>query len=188
VTRIVAGSAGGRRLATASGASTRPTSDRVREAVFSRLEVLLGTLVGTTFLDLYAGSGAVGLEALSRGAARATLVERDRRTARIIRANVATLGLPAATVVTAGVEGYLRAGPAPGCNHDVAFLDPPYCLGEEPLAGVLADLAAQGWLADDAVVVVERSSRSPEPVWPPSVVPAGCRRYGETMVWYGRAS
>jgi len=174
-------------LAVPAGERTRPTADRAREGLFSSLQSLVD-LDQARVLDLYAGSGAVGLEALSRGAARATLVERDRRTARIIRANVATLGLPAATVVTAGVEGYLRAGPPPGCNHDVAFLDPPYCLGEEPLAGVLADLAAQGWLADDAVVVVERSSRSPEPVWPPSVVPAGCRRYGETMVWYGRAS
>ena len=103
MTRIIGGTAGGRRLQTPKGDLTRPTSDRVKEALFSAVEASLGSLQGLRFLDLYAGSGAVGLEALSRGAATATLVEQDRRTAGLIRANARTVGLPAAEVVTGSV-------------------------------------------------------------------------------------
>ena len=105
MTRIIGGSAGGRRIQTPRGVNTRPTSDRVREALFSAIESWCGSLHGLRFLDLYAGSGAVGLEAWSRGAGVVTLVEQDRRTASLIADNARTLGFPKAHVVTAAVAG-----------------------------------------------------------------------------------
>ena len=134
MTRIVAGRAGGRRLATPKGDATRPTSDRVREALFSRIESWVGMLEGLRFLDLYAGSGAVGLEAWSRGAA-VTLVEHDRRAGAVLKANVAELGLPGA-VVRLGTVASVLAG-RPDAPYDVVFSDPPYALSE---AEVVADL------------------------------------------------
>src|SRR6187431_1390267 len=107
MTRIISGTAGGRRLATPSGPTTRPTTDRVREALFSSIESWCGSLHGLRFLDLYAGSGAVGLEAWSRGAGVVTLVEQDRRTATLISNNARTLGFAKADVVAAPVAGTL---------------------------------------------------------------------------------
>src|SRR6476620_12094520 len=104
MTRIIGGTAGGRRLRTPGGEATRPTSDRVREALFSALESRLGSLTGLRFLDLYAGSGAVGLEAMSRGAGVVTAVESDRRTARLVQQNADALGFRRAEVVAAPVE------------------------------------------------------------------------------------
>jgi 16S rRNA (guanine966-N2)-methyltransferase len=184
VTRIVAGTRGGRHLRVPPGRGTRPTSDRVREALFSSLDALTG-LDGCRFLDLYAGSGAIGLEAASRGAARVLLVESDPRAVAVVRANVATLELSGVCEVRgAPVAAVLTAGTATG--YDVAVLDPPYeCPGPE-VAGVLTTLVMAGWLAPDAVVVVERSTRSPEPAWPAGLLPERSRRYGETTLWYGR--
>ena len=192
MTRIIAGSAGGRRLATPPGEGTRPTSDRVREAVFSALEAAVGSWAGVRFLDLYAGSGAVGLEAVSRGAARATLVEQHRRTAGVARRNVQALGLPGVEVVVARAES-LVAGPPrepldPCGAYDIVFLDPPYDLADDVVTTVLARLVDQGWLAPDALVVVERSGRGPDLAWPPGLRGVRTRRYGETAVWYGRAT
>jgi 16S rRNA (guanine966-N2)-methyltransferase len=184
VTRIVAGTLGGRRLATPPGRDTRPTSDRVREALFSTLETV-ADLPGSRFADLYAGSGAVGLEAASRGAAAVLLVESDPRAARVISGNIATLGLEGVcrlrtgrvtVVVAAGVEE----------PYDVVFADPPYGLEGREVTAVLAALVDHRWLADDAVVVVERSARDPDPVWPPGLVADRGRRYGESILWYGR--
>src|SRR6188472_951973 len=124
MTRIIGGRVGGRRIATPRGVSTRPTSDRVREALFSVIESWCGSLSGLRFLDLYAGSGAVGLEAWSRGAGVVTLVEQDRRTASMISANARDLGFKRAHVVTAAVSGTLARPPS--APYDVAFLDPPY--------------------------------------------------------------
>lgn len=187
MTRIIGGSAGGRRLRAPAGDGTRPTSDRVREALFSALEARLGSLRGIRFLDLYAGSGAVGLEALSRGAAAALLVEADRRAAGVAAANAAALGL-AARVLPRKVEQVLGAspGPASGEAFDVAFLDPPYPLPEDELAAALALLVDRGWLAPGALAVVERSARSVEPAWPTGLGPAASKRYGETVLWYVR--
>lgn len=194
MTRIIAGEWGGRRLVTPTGADTRPTSDRVREALFSSLATMID-LDGVRVADLYAGSGAVGLEALSRGASRVLLVEAGARAARAARANIAALGAGAtgaaahsagATLLTTTVERAVAAK----ADHefDVVFADPPYALADDALAGILTDLAANGWLAPGAVLVVERSSRSPEPVWPEGVTPERGRRYGETTLWYGRRS
>lgn len=188
MTRIIAGTAGGRRLATPPGSGTRPTSDRVREAVFSAL-ASRGILPGARVLDLYAGSGALGLEAVSRGAAALTLVESDRRAVAVLRRNVATLGLPGVRVQAGTVEKAVgrprEAGSAP---YDLVLLDPPYDVTEEALRAVLHGLVAGRWLAGGALVVVERSSRSPEPPWPAGLQPDAAKRYGETAVWYAVAA
>lgn len=190
MTRIVGGSAGGRRLRTPPGEATRPTSERVREAMFSSLEAALGGLEGCRVLDLYAGSGALGLEALSRGALALTSVESDRRTARLVERNAADVGLGDRVEVLALPVARVLAGPPGGerAAYDLVLADPPYPLGEDDLADVLALLAEPGWLAEGVVVVVERSARSPEPTWPPGLVPLRSRRYGETALWYVRAA
>ncbi|MDI6909117.1 16S rRNA (guanine(966)-N(2))-methyltransferase RsmD [Nocardioides sp.] len=184
MTRIIGGAAGGRRIDTPHGAATRPTSDRVREALFSAIESWCGSLHGLRVLDLYAGSGAVGLEAWSRGAAAVTLVEADRRTAALVAGNARTLGFAGADVVAASVATVLARGPV--APYDVVFLDPPYPLDETALGADLALLASRGWLAGGALVVVERSSRSPEPTWPAGLAATRRKRYGETTLWYAQ--
>lgn len=181
----MAGAAGGRRLAVPPGRNTRPTSDRTREALFSALAALTD-LDGARVLDLYAGSGAVGLEALSRGAAHALLVEADPRAARVLRDNASTLSLAGAQVRADRVERL--AEDTPDAPYDVVFADPPYALAADELAAVLSNLAEHGWFARDAVVVVERASRDPEWLWPKPLVRLRTRRYGEGTLWYGRAS
>lgn len=181
MTRIVAGMVGGRRLAVPPGDRTRPTSDRAREALFGTLAALLD-LDGARVLDLYAGSGALGLEAVSRGAASALLVDADTRAAATARDNAAALGL--AGRVTVRKDRAARAVTAGG-PYDLVFADPPYALGDDELAAVLAALAPR--LAPGAVLVVERSSRGTGPRWPEGVEPLKQRRYGEGTIWYGRA-
>jgi 16S rRNA (guanine966-N2)-methyltransferase len=158
----------------------------VREALFSSLDSGLGSLAGLRFLDLYAGSGAVGLEARSRGAGVVTLVEQDRRTAGLIRDNLRTLGFAQVEVVAGSVARVL--GAPPRAPYDVVFLDPPYTLATEEVVADLAALLEQGWLAPGAVVVVERSARSGELPWPPGLVLDRMKKYGETALWYGHAS
>ena len=153
MTRIIAGRAGGRRLQTPTGDRTRPTSDRVREALFSAIESWAGSLHDLRFLDLYAGSGAIGLEAWSRGAAAVTFVESDRRTADLVRANARAIGCEVADVVARPVTAVL-AEPA-RVPYDVVFSDPPYPLDDDTVADDLALLVAQGWLDDGALVVAD---------------------------------
>jgi len=184
VTRIIGGTVGGRRIHTPPGGSTRPTADRVREALFSALESQLGTLAGRRFLDLYAGSGAVGLEARSRGAAAVTLVEQHRAVAGLIRGNGRDLGLSNVTVVQDAVERW--AGRASGdAAFDAVFADPPYLLAADVLVAALLSLAEHGHLAPGALLVLERSRRDPAWTWPPGFHELRARRYGETMLWYG---
>ncbi|ANS80642.1 Ribosomal RNA small subunit methyltransferase D [Serinicoccus hydrothermalis] len=183
MTRIIAGSAGGRTVHTPRGAGTRPTTDRVREAMFSRIESLLD-LDGCSVLDLYAGSGALGLEAASRGAAHVLAVERHRATAGLVGRSAQDLGLPGVEVVVGQVGPVLEAGPG-GHTYHLALLDPPYPLDEAGLAEVLHSLVSRGWLDPDALVVVERSARSPRPDWPPGLRHLDTRRYGETAVHLG---
>ncbi|MGW0556929.1 16S rRNA (guanine(966)-N(2))-methyltransferase RsmD [Streptomyces sp. NPDC002926] len=187
MTRVIAGAAGGRRLAVPPGNGTRPTSDRAREGLFSSWESLLGTLSGIRVADLYAGSGAVGLEALSRGASHALLVEADSRAVRTVRENVRALGLPGAEVRTGKAEQIVTSL-APEVPYDVVFLDPPYAVTDDDLREILLTLRTQGWLADDALVTVERSTRGGEFVWPQGFEPLRARRYGEGTLWYGRAA
>ncbi len=186
MTRIIAGAARGRRLAVPTGRGTRPTADRAREGLFSTLESLSGGLSGCRVLDLYAGSGAVGLDARSGGAAAALLVESDPAAARVAAANAATLGLPGAQVQAVRVERLVAARPADD-PYDVAFLDPPYELEDDAVRGVLADALTYGWLAPGAVIAVERGTRGDPWTWPRGFVADRSRRYGEATLWYGHA-
>ncbi|TDE59504.1 16S rRNA (guanine(966)-N(2))-methyltransferase RsmD [Nonomuraea mesophila] len=185
MTRIIAGSAGGRRLAVPPGRGTRPTSDRAREGILLTLDSLHG-IRDARVADLYAGSGAVGLEALSRGAAAALLVESDPRAVRTIRANVESLGLDGARVVADKVARVL--GKAPDEPYDIVFADPPYATSDGEVERVLELLRDNGWLVDGALVAFERESRGKALMWPEGYVEERVRRYGEASVWYGRAA
>ncbi|MFI5872902.1 16S rRNA (guanine(966)-N(2))-methyltransferase RsmD [Streptomyces sp. NPDC051445] len=187
MTRVIAGAAGGRRLAVPPGTGTRPTSDRAREGLFSTWQSLLGgPLDGERVLDLYAGSGAVGLEALSRGAGHTLLVEADARAARTIRENVKALGLPGAEVRAGKARQII--GAAPAAPYDLVFLDPPYAVANDDLREILLTLRSGGWLAADALVTVERSTRGGQFPWPDGFEALRARRYGEGTFWYGRAA
>ena len=213
--RVIAGEAGGRRLAVPVGRDTRPTSDRAREGLFATISSVFGSLDGARVLDLYAGSGAVGLEALSRGAEHVLLVEAGARAARVITQNIEAIGLPGAVLAADRVERVLARGPAPagvqdgaaqgraggqdstapGCagvqdgaaqgRYDVVFADPPYALADAEVARVLSLLAERDWLAPGALVIVERATRSGPVSWPDGFVPDRARRYGEATFWYG---
>jgi 16S rRNA (guanine966-N2)-methyltransferase len=204
VARVIAGEAGGRRLAVPDGRDTRPTSDRAREGLFATISSIVGPLAGARVLDLYAGSGAVGLEALSRGAEHVLLVEHGARAARVIRQNIEAIGLPGAAVIADRVERVLARGPTPAGGQDgtapaggqdgtaqawfdVVFADPPYALADAGVSRVLILLAEQGWLAPGALVIVERATRSGPLSWPDGFVPDRARRYGEATFWYGHA-
>ncbi|MFX0537758.1 16S rRNA (guanine(966)-N(2))-methyltransferase RsmD [Ornithinimicrobium sp. Y1847] len=180
MTRIIAGRVGGRTIAAPKGTATRPTTDRVREALFSRVQALLD-LDGARVLDLYAGSGALGLEAVSRGAERVLAVEKHRATSALAARNARELGLgDQVEVVTGTVERVLQEPPTQ--PFDLALLDPPYPLDDAGLGDVLHLLVAHGWLTEEALVIVERSSRSPEPSWPVGLAHLDTRAYGETAV------
>ncbi|MEI5583117.1 MULTISPECIES: 16S rRNA (guanine(966)-N(2))-methyltransferase RsmD [unclassified Agromyces] len=187
MTRIIAGFAGSLTLAVPRS-GTRPTSDRVREAIFSALEAR-DAVDGAVVLDLYAGSGALGLEAASRGASEVVLVERAKPAADVCRRNAAAVAgaargsAPRIRVEARNVATYLETAPG---GVDLAFVDPPYDLGERELARDLELLAAR--LSPDATVVVERSSRSPEPSWPAGIEAERRRDYGETTLWWASAS
>src|SRR5450631_3233836 len=184
VTRIISGLAGDRRISTPPGSGTRPTSDRVREALFSRLEHL-DVVHQAKVLDLYAGSGALGLEAASRGATSVLMVESDWAAVAAVRKNIAELGLPGVTIRAETVERVLLDGPpSHQARCDLVLADPPYDVTEEALSDVLGLLVTHEWLSEDAFVVVERSARSPEPRWPLGLDGAGERRYGETKMWF----
>ncbi|MCZ4498137.1 MAG: putative methyltransferase [Marmoricola sp.] len=183
MTRIIGGTAKGRKVATPPGDGTRPTTDRVREALFSALESQVGSLHGLRVLDLYAGSGAVGLEAASRGAVAVTAVESDRRTAALVTENARTLRLPV-DVLAQPVARVLAARPR--APYDVVFADPPYPMPAEEVSEALVLLVENGWLAAGAAVVVERGRRSVEPSWPPALGEPRQKKYGETVLWYLR--
>jgi 16S rRNA (guanine966-N2)-methyltransferase len=211
VARVIAGEAGGRRLAVPDGRDTRPTSDRAREGLFATVSSIVGSLAGARVLDLYAGSGAVGLEALSRGAEHVLLVEHRARAVRVIRQNIEAIGLPGAVVAADRVERVLARGPATAESqdgpataggqdgpataggqddtardrYDVVFADPPYAMPGAEVTRMLIALAEQGWLAPGALVIVERATRSGPLSWPGRFVPDRARRYGEATFWYG---
>jgi 16S rRNA (guanine966-N2)-methyltransferase len=180
VTRIVAGTWGGRRIETPKGEGTRPTSDRVREAMFSSLEAELGGFDDDLrVLDLYAGSGALGIEALSRGADTAVFVESDRRAAAVIKRNLAQLGAMTGSVLRMPVERFLETHD----HFDLVFMDPPYSVSSERITILLGQLADM--LEPGAIVVVERSTRTPF-AWPDALTGFRDKAYGETHLWYGR--
>jgi len=182
--RIVAGEAGGRRLVVPAGEAIRPTSDRVKESVFSALGP--GRLVGARVLDLYAGSGALGLEALSRGAAEALLVDRDQAAAQAIRANIEMLGFDGRAVLRQTPVTSLLGGTRPGDPFDLVLLDPPYDTPAADVEAVLRQLVEGAWLTPDATVVVERAANSSPLVWPAGWGSTWERCYGDTLVLFAQ--
>ncbi|MCR2785395.1 MULTISPECIES: 16S rRNA (guanine(966)-N(2))-methyltransferase RsmD [unclassified Microbacterium] len=185
MTRIISGAAGSLTLVVPD-AGTRPTSDRVREALFSALEAA-DVVLGARVLDLYAGSGALGLEALSRGAASVDLVEKAPRAATTAQRNAGAVakavgGAASWRVHRASVDTFLRSG---SDTFDLVFLDPPYDVGDAELAQTLALLVPR--LASDATVVIERARRSPQPTLPAGLVHARDKRYGDTTLWWATA-
>jgi 16S rRNA (guanine966-N2)-methyltransferase len=181
MTRIIAGDFGGRRIQVPKGDGTRPTSDRVREAMFSSLESELGGFDGLRVLDLFAGSGALGLEAASRGALQVTFVESDARAASVIRSNVRDLGVTGADVLRMTANAYAERQPDPG--PELVFIDPPYAVATDLVTGLVDKLV--GGSAAGALFVVERATRDPF-VWPEGVEGLRHKKYGETSLWYGR--
>jgi 16S rRNA (guanine966-N2)-methyltransferase len=179
VTRIVAGTAGGRILQVPKE-GTRPTSERVREALFSRLEHL-DVVDGARVLDLYAGSGALGLEAASRGAAHVTLVDSARDAVESCRRNATAVGVADRVQVVADAADRFVLRPA-AAPWDLVLVDPPYDVSETELAAVLAPLG--GGLTPHGVLVVERGKRSAEPTWPETIVRLDRRGYGDTVMWF----
>jgi 16S rRNA (guanine966-N2)-methyltransferase len=184
VTRIVAGQAGGRRLKVPR-AGVRPTGDRAREALFNSLGHLV-ELRGAAVLDLYAGSGALGLEALSRGASAVVFVENGQGVLPVLKENLAAVGLPGGSILGRSVAGVVAG--APPAIFDVVLADPPYATTDDEVLGVLRALVEGQWLAPGAVVVVERSSRDQPFEWPTPLVGLRERRYGEAVLRYGRLS
>ncbi len=174
--RIVAGAAKGRRLTAPPGDEVRPTADRVKEALFSSLQTVVP---GARVLDLYAGSGSLGLEALSRGASSATFVERDRRSLEHLHRNIEVVDLPGTVVVAAAVDRALRE-PIEGEPFDLVLADPPYRTPKAEVAALLEHLVAH--LAPDATVVLERSIRDGAPAWPAGFDRGDARRYGDTAL------
>ncbi|UKA61416.1 16S rRNA (guanine(966)-N(2))-methyltransferase RsmD [Arthrobacter sp. FW306-04-A] len=184
MSRIIAGRVGGNPLVSVPGNATRPTTDRVKEALFSRLEAL-DAIDDARVLDLYAGSGSLGIESASRGARSAELVESDARASEVCQRNAdmanQVLGRRTVSVHRSKVESFLERA-ADDALWDLVFLDPPYPLDEASLKAVLAKLAFH--LDEGAVVVVERSSRSPEPDWPDTLERFADKKYGETKLWF----
>ncbi|ACL40211.1 methyltransferase [Pseudarthrobacter chlorophenolicus A6] len=184
MSRIIAGAAGGTPLSSVPGSLTRPTTDRVKEALFSRLDAF-DVIAGARVLDLYAGSGSLGVESGSRGAGSVDLVESEAKASAVCQRNAdlvnGVVGRKAVTVHRSKVEPFLDRA-AESAAWDLVFLDPPYPLDEVALAAVLRKLAAH--LAPSAVVVVERSSRSPEPDWPDELERFAEKKYGETRLWF----
>ena len=184
MTRLISGVAGGRRLKVPR-TGVRPTGDRAREALFNSLTALVD-LRGAAVLDLYAGSGALGLEALSRGAETVVFVESSPGVLPVLKENLAAVGLPGGRVVAGSVPTVV--GGAPPALFDLVLADPPYATPADEVLDVLARLSRNGWLAPDAVVVVERSSREKPFEWPTPLVGLRDRRYGEALLRYGRSS
>ncbi|MDO5534894.1 MAG: RsmD family RNA methyltransferase [Propionibacteriaceae bacterium] len=186
MSRIIAGRAGGHRLATPAHARTRPTSDLVRESAFNLIADWAGTigepadsmLERFTFLDLYAGTGAVGLEAASRGAGPVVAVERDRSMAALARDNATATGL-SIEVVAQPVSTYLAGAGRP---FDIVWFDPPYELDTRHVTEQVARVA-EAWLAPDGLIVVERATRDVAPQWPDAFTDQRVRRYGETTLY-----
>ncbi|TDK27737.1 16S rRNA (guanine(966)-N(2))-methyltransferase RsmD [Arthrobacter crusticola] len=184
MTRIIAGAAGGSTLTSVPGTGTRPTTDRVKEALFSRLEAY-NAIHGAHVLDLFAGSGSLGVESASRGAATVDLVESAEKPAAVAQRNAdlvnRVLGWTAARVHRTKVETYLDRA-AEDLSWDLVFLDPPYPLQDAPLGAILTSLVPH--LSQGAVVVLERSARSPEPQWPEGLERFAEKKYGETRLWF----
>lgn len=190
MSRIISGVAGGTNLKSVPGDATRPTTDRVKEALFSRLESW-DIISSARVLDLFAGSGSLGLETASRGARQVLLVELAPKAVSVCQHNATkindALKNNVVSVQRGKVDSVLASffdeeTSAPRKTFDLVFMDPPYPLTDQELAVTLDKVAKV--LAADATVIVERSSRSPEPVWPASLEKIAEKKYGETRLWF----
>lgn len=185
MSRIISGAAGGVRLASVPGDNTRPTTDRVKESLFSKLESY-DIIRDARVLDAFGGSGALGCEALSRGAASVTLLDTYPKAVAVIRKNVAAVekamgrtGSSSMRVQQSQALTYVKSASGP---WDLVFVDPPYAMPNEQVSELLEALTPK--LAEGAVVVVERSSRDPEPVWGEGLYCFSTRQHGETVLYY----
>ena len=190
MSRIISGAAGGVRLASVPGDNTRPTTDRVKESLFSKLESY-DIIRGARVLDAFGGSGALGCEALSRGAASVTLLDTYPKAVAVIRKNVAAVEKAMSRTGSSGATGsaarvqqsqaltYVKSASGP---WDLVFVDPPYAMPNDQVSELLEALTPK--LAEGAVVVVERSSRDPEPVWGEGLYCFSTRQHGETVLYY----
>lgn len=183
MTRIIGGDFRGRSLKVPD-AETRPTSSRVREAIFSSVEHAVSGLDDLRVLDLFSGSGAFGIESISRGAAEAVLIEKDLRAADTLHTNVANFGIKKARVVIADAFTDVAQKSGRG-TFDVVFIDPPYSFADQDVNSLIANLVRNDWLNDYALIVVERGSRS-QVQWPESVEELRKKVYGDTSIWYGQ--
>lgn len=183
MTRIIGGDLRGRNLKVPDSV-TRPTSSRVREAVFSSVEHAVSGLDDLRVLDLFAGSGAFGIESISRGAIEAVLIEKDLRAADVLHTNVGALGLKNARVIIGDVTQEVKQSSTRG-KFDVVFIDPPYAFSDEEINDVVSGLAENDWLEEYAVLVVERGSKSLVS-WPESIEELRKKVYGDTAIWYGQ--
>lgn len=183
MTRIIGGDFRGRSIKVPD-AETRPTSSRVREAIFSSVEHAVSGLDDLRVLDLFSGSGAFGIESISRGAAEAALVEKDLRAADTLHSNVANFGIKNVRVVIADAFIDVAQKSVRG-SFDVVFIDPPYSIEDEQVNALIGHLAANDWLNEYALIVVERSSSS-QVVWPDSIEELRKKVYGDTSIWYGQ--
>jgi 16S rRNA (guanine966-N2)-methyltransferase len=183
MTRIIGGDFRGRSIKVPD-AETRPTSSRVREAIFSSVEHAVSGLDDLRVLDLFSGSGAFGIEAISRGAAEAVLIEKDLRAADTLHTNVANFGIKKARVVIADAFSDVAQKSGRG-TFDVVFIDPPYSFEDQDVDALIANLVKNDWLNEYAVIVVERGSRS-QVQWPESVEELRKKVYGDTSIWYGQ--
>jgi 16S rRNA (guanine966-N2)-methyltransferase len=183
---VIAGEVGGRRLKVPRSGSVRPTADRVKESLFSALGE--DRLIDAVVLDLYAGTGALGIEALSRGAARAVFVERDAAAAAAVAANLELTGLgDRARVVRRDVTAFLGAAPPAEAPFTLVFLDPPYDQADAVTSRVLAALTPR-WVAPRGTVVVERATTSGVPDFPEHWISTWERCYGDTLVWFANTN
>ena len=184
MTRIIAGDLKGRALKVPTSV-TRPTSSRVREALFSSITHQVGDYSALNVLDLFAGSGALGFEALSRGAHRVTFIESDRKACECIGNNAEQLNVQTASIIQADVVHTVAS--TASALFDLVFIDPPYALSDDEMHGVLEHLATNAWLSNDALVIVERSGKSIVD-WPNFFTPLNNKTYGDTSIWYGQYS
>jgi 16S rRNA (guanine966-N2)-methyltransferase len=184
--RIIAGVAKGRNLGTVAQA-TRPTSDRAREGLFSSLSSEFGTFEGLRVLDLFAGSGAIGLESLSRGATLVHVVEKDEQAVKTIEANheLVKKSNPAGKLQIFGmsVERFLNDQPRE--KYHLVYIDPPYDFSNQGVEDILSKLHDNDFLSSDAFIAVERNARLDQFIWPDAFIPARERNYGQATIYYG---